>query len=66
MITEPEMREIVTNALYDIEENECIPIIKKVTSFIECGMMTNDEGVVVEMEDGTEFQITIVQSRGLR
>jgi len=29
-------------------------------------MLTNDAGIVVTMKDGSEFQITIVQSRPAR
>jgi hypothetical protein len=32
-------------------------------SFESVGMMTRNEGLVVRMKDGSEFQITIVKSR---
>ena len=32
-------------------------------TFEETGMLTSNRGLVVTMEDGSEFQITIVQSR---
>ena len=35
-----------------------------VNSFAEAGVMTSDEGLVVTMDDGSEFQITVVESRG--
>lgn len=35
----------------------------RVTSFEAGGYLTRDAGVVVRMADGSEFQITIVQSR---
>jgi hypothetical protein len=35
-----------------------------VGTFAEAGVLTNDAGVVVALDDGSEFQITVVQSRG--
>lgn len=35
----------------------------EVTTYEEEGFLTWDEGLVVKTEDGSEFQITIVQSR---
>lgn len=32
-------------------------------SFGEAGLLTNNEGVVLTLEDGSEYQITIVQSK---
>ena len=32
----------------------------------ELGMLTRNAGLVVRMKDGTEFQITVVRSRGPR
>jgi hypothetical protein len=32
------------------------------TTFAEAGLMTNDEGIVLRMPDGSEFQISVVQS----
>lgn len=37
--------------------------IRNVVSFEACQMLTNNSGVVLTMNDGSEFQITIVQSR---
>ncbi len=34
-----------------------------VTSYADGGYMTRDAGMVLRLADGTEFQITIVQSR---
>lgn len=34
-----------------------------VESFGEAGLLTGNEGIVLELDDGTEFQISIVQSR---
>ena len=37
--------------------------IRSILTFDEAGMLTNDKGLVVRASDGSEFQITIVQSR---
>ncbi|HPD28562.1 MAG TPA: hypothetical protein PLL20_01100 [Phycisphaerae bacterium] len=33
------------------------------SSFRDCGLLTSNDGVVLTLRDGTEFQITIVRSR---
>ena len=35
----------------------------RVRTYDEAGVFTRDEGLVVRMQDGSEFQVTIVQSR---
>ena len=35
----------------------------RVRTFAEAGLMTYNKGLVIELPDGTEFQLTIVQSR---
>lgn len=35
---------------------------KRVVTYEQVGMLTGNSGLVVTMEDGSEFQITIVQS----
>ena len=37
--------------------------ISRVTTFENAGVMTYNKGLVITMPDGTEFQLTIVQSR---
>ena len=37
--------------------------VERCSSFSEAGLLTNDEGLVLRMADGSEFQITIRQSR---
>ena len=34
----------------------------RVRTFAEAGIMTYNKGLIIEMPDGTEFQLTIVQS----
>jgi len=35
----------------------------RTTSFEEEGLLTSDHGLVLRLEDGSEFQITVVKSR---
>ena len=35
-----------------------------VGTFADAGVTTNDAGLVVTLEDGSEFHVTVVQSRG--
>lgn len=35
----------------------------RVRTFWEAGLMTRNKGIEILLEDGTEFQITIIQSR---
>ena len=35
----------------------------RVRTFEDAGVMTYNKGLVIELPDGTEFQLTIVQSR---
>ena len=37
--------------------------VELVQTFEEAGIMTNNKGLVVRMKDGSEFQMTLVQSR---
>ncbi len=39
------------------------PAIGRIASFEKAGVLTRDAGFVVRLEDGSEFQITVVQSR---
>lgn len=37
--------------------------IRQIATYEDVGMMTTDKGFVVECDDGTEFQVSIVQSK---
>lgn len=37
--------------------------IRQIATYDDVGMMTTDKGFVVECDDGTEFQVSIVQSK---
>ena len=60
--------ETLQNGLKALIEGECDPeeIIwenLRVKTFEEAGLMTYDKGLVIRMPDGSEYQITIIQSR---
>ena len=37
--------------------------IRKIATYDDVGMLTRDQGLVIETDDGGEFQLTIVESR---
>jgi hypothetical protein len=45
--------DVITDELEDL----------RVRSFEEDGVLTNDKGLVITLADGSEYQLTIVQSR---
>ena len=47
----------------DYDEPPCILDVDNIRTFKEAEILTNNAGLVVEMTDGNEFQITIVKSR---
>ena len=59
--TEIEMGEIIADALYTIDEDD--DLINDVDTFDAHGILTTNNGIVVRMKDGSEFQVTIKQSR---
>ncbi|MBQ8708816.1 MAG: hypothetical protein IJ523_12070 [Succinivibrionaceae bacterium] len=54
------LRELITEGYDSFEINwENL----RVRTFAEAGVLTYNKGLVLELPDGTEFQLTIVQSR---
>ena len=49
--------------LIDTHADTCV---EGVDSYEAVGMLTQNQGMVVYLEDGSEFQITIVRSRAAR
>ncbi len=49
----------------ELEVNESFDpaAVRSVATFEEAGVLTRDAGLVVQMEDGSEFQLTIVRSK---
>ncbi len=60
--------ETLQNGLRDlIEDNpnydEILWENMQVSTFEEAGVMTYDKGLIIRLPDGTEYQLTIIQSR---
>ena len=60
-MSESEFAEYLDEAL--MWSNEETGMIIGTGSFESVGMMTRNEGLVVRMKNGSEFQITVVKSR---
>lgn len=61
---EQEMNELVMDLLFhDDEECGTVTQVKTVHTFEEHGILTTNTGLVVRMQDNSEFQITIVKSK---
>ncbi len=56
-MNEADIQEIITETISDRDE------ITRVQTFEEACVLTTNSGLVVRTKDGSEFQITIVQSR---
>ena len=56
-INEKMMAETIQQALAEQDD------VRSVMTYDEAGMLTRNNGLVVRTSDGSEFQITIVQSR---
>ena len=54
-----EMKMGIKELIRELLENEGI----EVATYEEAGMLTRNEGLVLKVEDGSEYQITIVQSK---
>jgi hypothetical protein len=60
-MTESEFAEYLDEALSRASDEDGMIIGSG--SFESVGMMTRNEGLVVRMNDGSEFQVTIVKNR---
>lgn len=59
-----EVVELVMNALLVAsEEGDYRSEIHNVRTYDDAGLMTSDDGVVLYLADGSQFQLTIVRSR---
>jgi len=52
--------EMIMNALFNLGWEVGI---EQVNTNSECSLLTNNKGVVLNLQDGSEFQITIIQSK---
>lgn len=57
MITETELQEELRDILWDYNDNFGI------STYDEMGMLTRNKGLIVKLENGEEFEITIVKSK---
>ena len=57
-----EALELVLNGEFSPEDT-VLEETRGARSFREAGVLSGDEGLVLRMQDGSEFQITIRQSR---
>ncbi len=57
-----EALELVLNGELSLEDT-ALEETRVVRSFEEAGILSSDEGLVLRMQDGSEFQLTIRQSR---
>lgn len=55
-MNEREFAEFLTEAIVNKDSN-----IESILSFEDAGLMTRNNGVVVYMEDGSSFQVTVVK-----
>jgi len=64
MFDEREVREILTEMLLNDEDGYFHSGgVRDVRSFAEEGLMTSNEGLVLRLANGSEFQLQITQSR---
>lgn len=61
MTTESEFVETLTEALATLDEDG--DTFDRVDTFESAGLLSGNEGLVVRLADGSEFQITVVRSR---
>ena len=56
----------ILNGECDLNESFDPDGIRDVVTFEDAGVLTSNAGLVVRMDDGCEYQITVVRSRGPR
>ena len=57
-----EALEMILTGEFSLEDT-ALEETRSARSFDEAGVLSGDEGLVLRMQDGSEFQITIRQSR---
>jgi hypothetical protein len=64
-MNETDIRQALELALWgeDLEEALGDTAPRDIRSFGDAGVLTRNEGLVLRLSDGSEFQITVVQSR---
>jgi len=62
-MTQKEMADRITEALNFLDEEEGTSNIEDIRTFQEAGLLTTNEGLVIRLDNGDEFQITVIKSR---
>ena len=57
------LEDILEDLNFTWTEGEDVLDVRRVSSFEDRGVLTGDSGIVVTLESGEEFQLTIVQSK---
>ena len=57
-----ELMELIAEMLHD-QQSEGEVELHSIRTFQDAGIMTTDEGIVVKLEDDSEFHITVQQTR---
>jgi hypothetical protein len=61
LMDEMEFQNLLEEMLFLADEAD--EKIDRITTFNDCGMLTSNKGLVVKMNDGSKFQLTIVKSK---
>ena len=56
----------ILNGEVDLNDSFDPDAVHDVVTFEDAGVLTSNAGLVVRMDDGSEYQITVVRSRGPR
>ena len=73
-MNDSDMVAFITDAMYQFDEDNLTPPqgdqdesgyaeVDEISTFANAEILTQNKGLVVKMEDGTEWQISVVQSR---
>jgi len=61
-MNEQNFQDLIHELIDNIEEVGLPNTVRSTATFADADILTNNKGVVVTMKDGSEFQLTIVQS----
>lgn len=56
----------LADALSEVQGTDDPPYVESVCTFEDSGLLTREAGLVVRLSDGTEFQLTVVDSTSRR
>lgn len=55
------VREALMNWMQEQDADGCV--IRHIVPFRETGLITSNKGLLIHLENGSEFQLTVVQSK---